>query len=300
MARNAERGMILVVVLWGVMFLAVIASSFLVSARTELHSGHNLASLAQARALADAGANRAILGLLEPALDRRWRGDGRIYTLDVGDDEVRIAIQDEAGKVDLNLATQELLTGLFASVGVAGEEADSLADAILDWRDADDLRRLHGAEEADYRAAGYAYGPSNRPFQSIEEVQLVMGMTPALYSAIAGLVTVYSHQAGIDPAIASPAMLNAIPGLDDASVAAILNARNAKGEESGIPMYRVPSSPYFSRSPGNAYCVHSQAHLLDGTVFVRHAVIRLTGDPAVPYVVQRWNRGARNEFVPSP
>jgi general secretion pathway protein K len=83
---------------------------------------------------------------------------------------VHLSIQDEATKIDLNRAPEARLAALFGSVGVEPGEAQSLAAAIADFRDADDFVRPGGAEEAEYRAAGLAWGPKNAPFQAVEEL----------------------------------------------------------------------------------------------------------------------------------
>jgi len=57
----------------------------------------------------------------------------------VGSIENRVRLQDEAGKVDLNLAPAELLTNLLRTLGLSGGEAASLADSIIA------LRREHAA-----------------------------------------------------------------------------------------------------------------------------------------------------------
>jgi hypothetical protein len=78
------------------------------------------------------------------------------------------------------------------SVGVDQVKAQALAAAIADFRDADNFRRLGGAEEADYRAAGLAWGPKNAPFDSVDELQQVFGMTTQLYERVAPSLTTYS------------------------------------------------------------------------------------------------------------
>ena len=93
------------------------------------------------------------------------------------------------------------------------EEAAKIQDAILDWRDADKLKRVNGAEEGDYTAAGLGYKPANAPFQAIEELQLVLGMRPDLYRRIAPSITVFSRLPGINPAIASREVLLALPNV---------------------------------------------------------------------------------------
>jgi general secretion pathway protein K len=62
-----QRGLALVTVLWVLVLLALIAASFTHTTRTEVNLTRNLIEAARAEALADAGVNRAILGLLAGA-----------------------------------------------------------------------------------------------------------------------------------------------------------------------------------------------------------------------------------------
>jgi type II secretory pathway component PulK len=172
----------------------------------ELHSStriaRNMADNAAARAAADAGVQRAILDLVSSPNavtdTRKFRADGTVYAWRFANCSVRLSVQDERGKIDLNEAPEALLTALIESVGVDRSSAQSLADAIADFRDADNLPRLSGAEEADYRTRGVAWGPKNAPFQSLEEVQQVLGMTPEIYGRIAPHLTTYARRNELD------------------------------------------------------------------------------------------------------
>ena len=96
---------------------------------------------------------------------------------------------DESAKIDLNAAPETLLKGLIEKVGGADPEATArIVDAIQDWRDADDLRRPNGAEEADYKMAGLQQKPANMPFETVSELARVLGMTPAIYARVVGSV----------------------------------------------------------------------------------------------------------------
>ena len=224
-SSRGERGLALLAVLWLVTLLSVVAASFGATSRTETQLARNAVEKARAEALADAGVYRAILALLEPDPERQWRADGTVYPIRFGAGEVGVAIQDEAGRIDLNVAADELLHGLFLYAGLDGPGADALLDALADFRDPDDLRSPNGAEDPDYRAAGQPYGAKDGPLEAVEELQQVLGMTPELYRRIAPLVTVYSWQDGIDPVTAPPEVLLALPGIDVARVEAILAAR---------------------------------------------------------------------------
>src|SRR5476651_2679089 len=94
---------------------------------------------AQARALAEAGVFLSIPRLLDPTPETQWRPDGKERGIEYGGGAIRVTLQDEGGKIDLNAAPDELLAGLFDVLGVGPDEAARLVDAIADWKDDDDL-----------------------------------------------------------------------------------------------------------------------------------------------------------------
>lgn len=71
-----------------------------------------------------------------------------------------------------------------------GLKTDELVDALLDWIDADDLRRMNGAELDDYLDRGLNYGPSDAPFRTMTEMLLVLGMSEDFFwgEPISGLI----------------------------------------------------------------------------------------------------------------
>ena len=90
------------------------------------------------------------------------------------------ASRDEAGRIDLNSAHDILLRALLEKAAEPGEDVGYLLNAILDWRDPDSQRRNPGAEDSDYAHAGY--GAKDAPFNSIEELRLVAGMTDDIFT----------------------------------------------------------------------------------------------------------------------
>jgi type II secretory pathway component PulK len=79
-------------------------------------------------------------------------------------------LADEGSKLNLNTATQEMLELL---PGMTAE----LAAAIMDWRDTDDDVTTGGAETDTYQRFRPGYRCKNGPFESVEELRLVAGMT---------------------------------------------------------------------------------------------------------------------------
>lgn len=100
------------------------------------------------------------------------------FPLALGDGEVdSVTITGEQGKIHLNTASELLLEALLEEHGVDSSTAGTLAAEIVDYRDAD-------------------------PFDNIEELKQVTGMTQAIFEAIDQDVTVYSS---INPYAQGPA-----------------------------------------------------------------------------------------------
>jgi general secretion pathway protein K len=298
----SQRGIALIAVLWVMTLLAAIAGAFMISTRTEVRVAQNMVGQAQAKALADAGVQRAIAGLLAPEAERRWVADGRVYAWDFAGGRVDIAIEDEGGKVDLNAAPIELMAGLFRSAGIPAPKAQALADAIADWRDEDELRRADGAEDADYRAAGLAYGTPDRPLEANEVLQNILGVTPDIYRRVAPWVTVYSRGSGVNPATAPRTVLAAVPNITEADIDAILAARGLDLRAANAALLRFQVyARYLSRPTAEAFTVRAAGRHQGGAVFVREAVVRLAGDSDRPYVVLAWRQGTRapGEIAPT-
>lgn len=285
---SRQRGIALVLVVWVAVLLLVVASSFILERRSEALVIRNSASMARAAAIADAGVNRAIWELYRIGnLDDQWKRDGATHDWTFDGAAVRVEIRDESAKIDINSAADMLLRGLFLSVGVADDEAVKLVDAVLDWRDADSLRRPNGAEEPEYRAAGLAYKPANASFQAIEEIQLVLGMRPDIYRRIAPLITVFSRQPGVNTALASREVLLAIPGVTPELVDDYIVRREAARAQ-GLPFPPFLQATAYTSGGTGLVSIRSEARLDDGTVFTREAVAVMRPTPFRPVSYVAW------------
>ena len=292
---RAERGVALIVVLWGLVLLAIIAGSFAAGSRTETRMALNSTENAKARALAEAGIQRAILGLLEPDNERRWRADQTPYQFDFGGGRVRLSSQDEGGRIDLNKGRDEHLRGLFELLGLDQDAADALVDAIADFRDTDDLRRLNGAEDRDYGAAGLAHEAKDAPFEAVDELRLVIGMTRELYDKAAPFLTVYSKRSQVDLTTAPREVVLAVPGVDAAEAEAVFEARAGMvGAKPAVPLpMPVAGRKAFTTSGSRVFTIRAQARTPTAAVFVGEAVIRLTKRVDQPFERLEWKRGRR-------
>lgn len=204
--KNQNTGFALILVLTIIVLLSIIASSFLKTMRRETAVTQNYQSLIKATALAEAGINYAVFMLLQHDKSKQWRSDYSLYEIEFAGSKIRILITDESGKVNINYADKNLLHRLLKDVQLPEAQKNELIDAIIDWKDKDDIREEYGAEKAEY--THLPYEPSNKPFKNIEELQLVLGMTIEIYQALKPMLTIYSNNKKINPAKASKSLLS--------------------------------------------------------------------------------------------
>jgi general secretion pathway protein K len=293
-AYPSERGIALIAVLWLTILLTVVASGFAFSMHGEAVAARNAMSLAQARAAADGAVERTAYELMRPRnLPDVWQPDGAPRSWQEGEVKLTTWALDESARIDLNTANDQLLKGLLQNVGgLDPDTAEQVLEAILDWRDADDLRRPNGAEEPDYRAAGRKYKPSNAPFDSVGELSRVLGVTPGLVARIADTLTVYSRQAGINPATASRDALLAIPNMTPPVVDAFI-AQRQDALANHLPVPPLPQAGGFAVGAAPVWRVRAEALMPDGVTFLRDAVLRPSADPRRPIIALLWQEGAR-------
>jgi general secretion pathway protein K len=286
-----QRGIALILVLWLTVLLTAIGASFAFGMRHEALSARNAVEVAQVRAAADGAIERTVFELTRPRLPDAWLADGSTHKYADGTISLAVVATDESAKIDINTAPDALITGLLVNVGGAdADTASHMMDAIADWRDADDLKRPNGAEAPDYQAAGLKYAPANAPFETIGEVARVLGMTPAVFSRVAGSLTVYSRSSGVNPATASRDVLLAMPNATPEVVDTFIAARNdALAAKLPVP----PFAPASGMSAGavSTWRIRATASLADGVTFVREAVVRPSSDMRRPLIVLAWLQG---------
>lgn len=288
------RGIALVLVLWVIALLVIVLGGFVVLARTENLQTRHLFDSARARYAAESGLAYAALELRRVNPDLRWVPDGRRYEFDFEGAKVEVEVIDESGKVDINGADEQILASLFRTLGVEEQRAAALADAVLDFRDADDLVRANGAEDNEYDAADLAYGPPNRNFGTVEELQQVLGMDYELYRLMEPHITVYARTARPNAAFASAVVLQALPGITADLAAALVEQRRLQAPgQPAIPITLPDGTPLVPAGGGVTYTLRSKATLPNGAWTVLDATIRLGGAPGGrAFSILRWRPGS--------
>jgi general secretion pathway protein K len=268
--------------LWSVTLLAAIAISLSFTGNISYRLAQNSFQIASDEAMAQAAATRAVLALLDPRSDQRRLLNAAVEQFDFGGTSIRIRVQDELGKIDLNQTDGSILIRLLQSAGLEPLAAEALVDKILDWRDSHPLKRVNGAKADEYRAAGYDYLPRNGPFQSVDELTLVMGMTHDLYKRVEPALTVYSARQFVDAQFAPPEVLSALPSLENAQSLAAVESQQPTG-----PSPIVGDS--IAALKGRAFTIDIEISRSTGVVR-RHTAVRLTGNPNEPFWILMWQR----------
>ena len=213
-----ERGIALVAVLWMVAALSVLALALAAATKAELHTAQGVRARAEAAAIGDAAIQLAVLELRStPEAQQKFAHFGYEFA----GRAVVVDMVPASGLVDINQASEDLLTELFAGTG--GEEPDvaaKLAQRAVAWR-------TPGlTQEADeYAAAGVSFRPRGGPFEYPEDLLQVLGVSYPLYDRVRGLITVRGGGAGIAPQAASEDVLTLLAGGDREQAARIAATR---------------------------------------------------------------------------
>ena len=202
-AYRRSGGVALILVLWLVALLTIIAASFATQSKVESRLAGNAKDALQAKLLAESGFSRALMELMVNNPQQRWNFNGQVYPLQTAKGDLEISIRNASGLLDLNKASADQLNRLFVLISDNPEERSALVDRLNDWRDADDLRRLNGAENKDYRAAGYRYETAGKDLNSLEELAYVMGFDADRVNRLRPYVTLNSDSATVDFRFAS-------------------------------------------------------------------------------------------------
>ncbi len=300
MRRNGKRwlarllqkraGFALLAVIWGTGIISLLVVSFMTTGRLRLQTAHNLASATQAGYIAEAVVNLSLLSLLSqrdaPATqpDNAVIHDGAPHYCVFDGAAVALEVEEEAGKIDLNAATPELLQTALIGLGVGTDAAAKIAKSIVSFRTpaADPL------QPRPTESAGKPFGPKLGPFETALELDQVNGMGPALFRELIPYVTVHSHSPGVDARSSPPALFAALAGFPIADVRALRLAPYPNGLDRNDPRF-----PANLKQPGDrgAYKIHVEALLATGQTASKDAIVDMRPTSGLPFTIKEMRRG---------
>jgi general secretion pathway protein K len=297
--NQRQRGVVLLMVLWIIILLTVLVSSYVQSASTEGQQARFMLNTTEARYAAEAGLHRAIFELNHPTLEMRRKGDGRPYEFDFDTAKITVEMIDETGKIDLNNADQKLLLAMFVQGGVDPLRAEKLAGAVIDWRDPDELLTINGAEKDEYARADLDYGPRNQYFVTVSELQQVLGMDFELFQKLEPMLTINAGGSTPNLAFAQMDVLATVfaqqgQSLSQEQLEAIIALRRTN--PAGQPLILPNGVSILPGGPGVTYTIKSRAELASGAKASLEATVQL-GSGTVggrPFRISRWREGQSN------
>jgi general secretion pathway protein K len=250
-----------------------------------------------------------------PSEQREWMADGRSYTLPFDQGSCEIRMMSEAGKININVASEFMLRKVIGQLGLEGEARDVVVDSILDWRDTNDFYRANGAENDYYLSLTEPYYCKNGNLDSIEELLLIRGVTPDLYHGKKGtpegeegsadrvglkdIFSIYSPGEQVDINSATPLVMNMVLGIPKEVSQQMVKAREEKSFENRQDLLnRVPElAPFIGeigrlivfRSALPYYTIESRAKLKDGpSIQGLKTIVKIDPREKEGYKIVQW------------
>lgn len=291
MRQADDDGFVLITVVGLLLIVAIIASTLLLAARTGTKARAAIDAAAELAALTDGVVRLTAWRLAQAGRDAPARVpvDGSAVACSDEATTVEVRVYDTAGLIDINEASTGVLVALLAGLGAGEAGARRLAAAIVDFRDSDDNAGPDGAEARDYQAAGRSIGPKNARFDSIDELDQVLGMMPELLERLRPLVTVHARSPALDIAVAPIELLQALSPGDLAERAAFRPPPQLPLRPSGRP----------SRDRLRFFAIRAIANRGD-VRFARQAVVELTSRAPTGFIVRAWTATPEPRFLAAP
>lgn len=221
----SERGAALLAVLWVIALLIGLVAGASLLLTQDLDAAAAKRQVFRARMLAESA--------LAIAMNDVQPDDPLLRQQINDDEEYEVQMTGEDGLINPNILLQredrETFRRIFRYWGMTLPQADEMIDLLIDWVDADDFRRIKGAEKKEYGRTGK---PFNRPFRSIEEMSMVRGMdiVEQSYPEWRTWFSVYASGA-LDLNEARPEIVSAVLGVD---MRAAQNLRRTRLGRDGI------------------------------------------------------------------
>jgi type II secretory pathway component PulK len=171
---------------------------------------------------------RTLFRNADPAGDP-WRAPDELVAPETafGDARYSLRLRDTGAALNLNSASEDVLRQFFAQgLRLDYARAERLAQAILDWRDEDELARMGGGEREEYLHAGAPLLPPNRDFAELDELRYVMGMTPEIFELARPYLTLIGS-GNVNVNAAPEPVLLALPGMTPGAAAELVRLREA-------------------------------------------------------------------------
>ena len=308
----ADDGLVLVAVIWLLALLGGLVTAMSIFATNTLSMIAVSGDRPRADAAIEAGLTQAVAHLLAANEPAPGRG-----TVTVGDATVTFSSLAETARIDVNVASAELLAGLFMRLGAASDAATGYAGLIVALRGEPPAPKETGAnahpagfdanEEtpASIAALARAGQPKpgeadpHRPIADTLQLASVPGLPSSLVARAAPYLTTYSGVAEIDPRWAAPVIIEALPGMTRERVRTVLDLRSRPGiNPASLDDALAPAKALTTTKTVLSTRVSVRAVLADGFTAAAEIVIICYPEDRTPYRVLSWDDEADLRHAP--
>lgn len=290
---HTERGSALLMVVWGIGAMAALGAIMAADTHMDIQEANAAKQSFLARTLAESGLR---LGAREWETGNGQGLAGGPFLCETDDGVLRIEVRPAEALINLNLASESLLAGLFEALGTDHEEARALSEAVIDYRDPDNRTRSGNDENDLYESAGLT-GPANRAFLRPSELSSVAGMPPDLAIRALPHITTFSTTPAVNLDAADSVVRNAVRR----SRGQPLLQRQSFGDNDRYPSIEFGQSATGTRQiSGRSILVRSVATTRSGYTAVAEATIdqdKSTGRYTRPQTF-RWSTLSSDESPP--
>jgi hypothetical protein len=262
--QSCERGIALISVLWVLLLLSGLAGAAAFMARTDAILTHKLGEYAQAESTTDAALVNAIAMLSDEKTSRHPRTDGQPQTWEFNGTPVAVSISNEAGRIDINTADDDLIVAFLYSQDIPEDRATVMLG---------DLRKYQHVES----------GPAPvGTLRAIDELKKISSWTAQDLDCWRDSLTVYTGLPSVNPNYAGEQVLAAL--------------KWAKEHHVGNRDWVGPSVTSGASSDqsllGEVIRIVASASPNPGITASSEWIGRLTGDARQPTLTMKWSRMA--------
>lgn len=258
-----SAGFALIATIWALGLMTLLGTAAIVGARYRMMDSSSASAAVRAALAAEGAVNLAAAVLLQQP--ENFQAVAARFPLRCtlpGGEDAFITIENEAGKIDLNVARPQLIALLFSRLGGNSADVARIADRIVQFRQA------------------------RRPAQSP-----LPASPPLLQQSVAGGNFVSVLQLDQVAEIPGPLFRAALPfltvrsGLADPSVnAASPQLRRLLTMPAAVQSFATPATP-----ERLAFTIRADVATSDGARFVRETVVSFGGER--PFEIHEWRRG---------
>jgi len=217
----AQRGIALITAMLVVAIAATVGTAMALNSDIWLRKATNSRDRTQAEAIRVGAQHFAAWALRKDAretktddLSEAW-AQPQTLPIDNGVGVVSVQLIDAQGRFNLNNLVkndqpQTAYAGMFRRLLELVDQPPDLAEAAIDWIDANSQAQPKGAEDIDYLGLTPPYRSANRPINSVDELRLVRGFTAEMVEQLRPFLTALPTETAININTATPTVLAAM------------------------------------------------------------------------------------------